>query len=134
MPPHIVIDSVLSYIKNYKQKNPEATHVLVNVHRPKKTVSILEKQQTISETLLNSLIYAYLMYMPSMFDMIFDQRNGDRCLEINKVYKSMYQYIMLFKSSRNPFTVCWLLELLNILTIKFEMNERVDKRLKTDYY
>ena len=135
MPPNIVVDSIIVFIKNYKQKNIDKdVPPLVNVHRPTKNTSKLDKKQTTSESLLNSFIYSYLVYMPSMFDMLFDQRNLERNQETNKIYKSMYQYLMLFKSSRNPFTVCWLLELLNILTIKFELNERHDKRIKTDFY
>lgn len=67
-----------------------------------------------------------------MFDMLFDQKNKEKKIEeSNKIYKSMYSYLMLFKNSRNPFTACWLLELLNILTIKYELNE---KKIKADYY
>ena len=55
--------------------------------------------------------------------------------EFQKVYNSMIKYFNVFKLSRNPLTVCWLLEILNIVCLKFNVQEaKLDNRLKKDYH
>jgi hypothetical protein len=47
----------------------------------------------------------------------------------------MIKYFNVFKLSRNPFTACWLLEILNIVCLKFNVQEaKLDNRLKKDYH
>ena len=129
MAPNVVIDSLIKYIRE-KMKDQ------INLTRPTKQTSLLSVKHISAETLLHSFMYAYLVYNPSMFDMLFGQKNKDKKNEeYNKVYKSMFNYFSLFKYSRNPFTICWLLEMLNILTIKYNINDiKLDNRVKADYF
>ena len=70
-----------------------------------------------------------------MFDPLLDQRADDKIKEYQKTYNSMLKYFNVFKMSRNPFTVCWLLEVLNILSLKFNLLEaRVDNRMRKEYH
>jgi hypothetical protein len=47
----------------------------------------------------------------------------------------MLRYFNTFKMSRNPFTICWLLEVLKLLSLKFAMHEsKLDNRLKKEYH
>jgi hypothetical protein len=95
----------------------------------------LSVTQTTTETLLNSFLYTYLLFNPSMLDPMFERRSDDKQKEYQKTYNQMLKYFNLFKLSRNPFTICWLLELLNILTIKFQVQEaKLDNRTKKDYH
>lgn len=70
-----------------------------------------------------------------MFDPLYETRSDDKMKEFQKVYNSMIKYFNVFKLSRNPFTVCWLLEILNIVCLKFNVQEaKLDNRLKKDYH
>ena len=47
----------------------------------------------------------------------------------------MIKYFNTFKLSRNPFTINWQLEILNIVCIKFNLQEsKLDTRIKKDYH
>lgn len=47
----------------------------------------------------------------------------------------MLNYFNVFKLSRNPFTICWVLELLNVTTIKYNITDsRLDNNLRKDYH
>ena len=70
-----------------------------------------------------------------MFDPFFESRSEEKMKEFQKVYNAMIKYFNIFKLSRNPFTINWLLELMNILCLKFQLQEsKLDNRLKKDYY
>lgn len=56
-----------------------------------------------------------------MFDPLFESRSEDKIKEFQKIYACMIKYFNVFKLSRNPFTVCWLVEILNIVSVKFNM-------------
>lgn len=70
-----------------------------------------------------------------MFDPLFESRSEDKIKEFQKIYACMIKYFNVFKLSRNPFTVCWLVEILNIVSVKFNMQEsKLDNRLKKEYH
>lgn len=91
--------------------------------------------QASSESLLCSFLYTYLVYNPTMYDPLLERRSEDKSKEFHKVYASMLKFFNLFKLSRNPFTICWLLEILNILCMKFKQEDaRLDSRLRKEYH
>jgi hypothetical protein len=46
----------------------------------------------------------------------------------------MLKFFKCFIYSRSPITVCWLLEILNVLATKFKPEDsKLDKRVKADY-
>lgn len=133
LPVDQVINSMIKYIQEAGGKKQKET--LVNCQRWTKNNPPLSVTQTASETLLNSFLYAYLLYNPSMFDPLLEKRLDDKSKEYHKVYNVMIKYFNVFKFSRNPFTVCWLLEILNLVSIKFNMPEsKLDTRLKKEYH
>ena len=70
-----------------------------------------------------------------MFDPLLDKRSEDKQKEFNKVYQAMIKYFHVFKLSRNPFTICWLLEILNIISLKFSINDaKLENRLRKEYH
>lgn len=76
-----------------------------------------------------------MVYNPSMNDPLLERRIDDKNKENQKIFVSLNKYFNVFKFSRNPFTVCWLLEILNIASIKFKMPEsKADNRLKKEYH
>lgn len=40
-------------------------------------------------------------------------------MSVPKLYKAVLKFIQNLKESRHPVTQCWLLEILNLLAIKF---------------
>jgi hypothetical protein len=130
---HQVIDAIIRYIQLVGSNNNKET--LVNMQKNSKNSPMLVVTQTSSETLLNSFLYAYINYNPSMFDPLFETHIDDRTIYYQKVYNIMLRYFNVFKLSRNPFTVCWQLEVLKILSLKFAIHEsKLDKRMKNDYH
>ena len=70
-----------------------------------------------------------------MFDPLLERRTEDKQREYKNVYKSMLSYFNVLKLSRNPFTICWILELLNVMTIKYNITDsRLDNNLRKDYH
>jgi len=56
-----------------------------------------------------------------MFDPLFEKKPDEKNKEYNKIYAVMIKYFNVFKLSRNPFTICWLLEILNVVTLKWNI-------------
>lgn len=95
----------------------------------------LSSFQTTSETLLNSFLYTYLMFNPTMFDSVFENKSDDKTRELQKTYNHMLKYFNVFRLSRNPFTICWLVEILNVVSLKFNVQEaKLDNRMKKEYH
>ena len=70
-----------------------------------------------------------------MYDPLFDRRSEDKSKEFHKVYMSMIKFFNHFKLSRNPFTICWLLEILNVVCMKFKQEDaKLDSRLRKEYH
>ncbi len=47
----------------------------------------------------------------------------------------MLKYFSVFKLSRNPYTINWLIEILNVTTLKYSVLEtKMDNRLKKDFH
>ena len=64
LPVHVVVTSMIKYIET--RPNP-----LVNKNKWKKNNPSLSVTETASESLLNSFLYAYLVYNPCMYDHLF---------------------------------------------------------------
>ena len=80
-------------------------------------------------------MYAYLVYQPCMFDPFFDARPEEKQRQFQSIYAKIMEYFKSFKTSRNPFTVCWLFEILNVVSLKFNIGEsRLDNRTKKEYH
>lgn len=48
--------------------------------------------------------------------------------------RELKEYFNLFKLSRNPFTICWLVELLHLVSDKFNLGaDSVEKKVKQQY-
>jgi len=118
MPVYTVIQSMIKYIQDSSTK--KKIEVLVNCQKWTKNNAPLNFYQTSSETLLCSFLYSYLVYNPTMYDPLFEKRPEDKTREFHKIYIAMIKYFNVFKLSRNPFTICWLLEILNIVSLKFK--------------
>ena len=70
-----------------------------------------------------------------MFDPLFDNRIDDKTKQNNLFLKELKNYVNVFKNSRNPFTICWLVEMLYMVSEKFNLaDDRLDKKLKQEYY
>jgi hypothetical protein len=70
-----------------------------------------------------------------MFDPLFDKRPEEKVKEYSKIYAAMLKYFNTFKLSRNPFTICWLLEMLNVLGLKIRMEDaKLDNRIRKEYH
>ena len=47
----------------------------------------------------------------------------------------MLKYFSTFKLSRNPYTINWLMEILNVTTLKYSVLEtKMDNRMKKDFH
>lgn len=69
-----------------------------------------------------------------MYDPLFDRRSEDKNNEFRKIYKSTLNFFNIFKLTRNPFTICWLLEILNILCLKFKQEDaKLDNKLRKEF-
>ena len=140
LPVQQVIHSLIKYIENANNtKNKmgkSQRHTLISAHRWSKVNPVLNPIHVAAESLLHQFLYTYLVYSPSMFDPILreDPSLQVRTREFRRVYQKMLDYFKLFKESRNPYTINWQLEILNILTSKFsEMDSVLDQRLKKEY-
>ena len=70
-----------------------------------------------------------------MYDPLFERYSEEKISQFQKVYAVMNKFFNTFRMSRNPFTINWQLEILNILCIKFNLQEtKLDNRLKKDYH
>lgn len=70
-----------------------------------------------------------------MFDPLFEQKSEDKVREYQRTYNVMLKYFNMFKLSRNPFTICWLTEILNIVCLKYNVQEsKLDGRVKKEYH
>lgn len=80
-------------------------------------------------------MFAYLVYNPTMYDPLLDRRPDDKSKEFHKVYINIIKFFNMFKMSRNPFTICWSLEILNTVCMKFTQEDaKLDTRLKKEYH
>lgn len=67
-----------------------------------------------------------------MYDPLLDKNMV--ATQFRKVYQAMFNYFNLFKLSRNPFTILWLLEILKIVSVKYDVKRTgFDKKMKKDY-
>lgn len=135
LPVYQVIKSLITFIEP-KEKSKKQKETLVNQQKWTKNNPPLSFTQTSSETLLNSFLYTYLVFNPSMFDPLLDTTKSDiKLQEYKKTYVSMQKFFNTFKLSRNPFTVCWMLEMMNVLTIKFNLQEaKLENKMKREYH
>lgn len=128
MPLDAFMAAVVKYIQNTGGHKPRET--LVNIQRWTKNNPPLNPTQTSSETLLNSFVYAYLCHNPC-FDPLMENRPEEKAKQQNAFFRDLKQYFNLFKLSRNPFTICWLVEILQLVSDKFNLrDDRLDKRMR----
>lgn len=131
MPTYKVIESLIKYIQDQEAKHT----ILVHQKKWQKNNPPLSIKQSLSETLLCQFLFSYLTYNPTMYDPLFDRRPEDKSKEFHKIYTSMIKFFNLFKLSRNPFTICWLLEILNIVCMKFKQEDaKLEQRLRKEYH
>ena len=70
-----------------------------------------------------------------MFDPLLDNKIEEKTKQNNLFLKELKNYVNVFKNSRNPFTICWLVELLHLVSDKFNLrDDRLDKKLKLEYH
>lgn len=105
LPTYQVIQSMITYIIQTKANDQKDT--LVNMNRWNKNSPVLSVTQTVSETLLCSFLYSYLVYHPSMYDPLFERHSEEKIREFQKVYAVMIKFFNTFRLSRNPFTINW---------------------------
>jgi len=79
LPVYQVIQSMIQYIVQTKANDQKDT--LVNMQRWSKHAPPLSVTQTVSETLLCSFLYSYLVYNPCMYDPLFERRSEDKIRE-----------------------------------------------------
>jgi hypothetical protein len=55
--------------------------------------------------------------------------------KLDKIYNAVQKFIKYFYISKHPSTVCWLLEILFILSTKFTASDayKLDSKLRKDY-
>ena len=119
---HKALEKIMQLLQSIKVKHYHVVECLNNqiekqrwkTAPPKSKKKVhLEMHDVQRETLLCQFLYTYLMYnVQQMFS------KGDE-QGITKLYKAVYKFLLSFKESRHPPTQCWLLEILNILSIKF---------------
>ena len=80
LPPNQVIQSVIKYIKASGSGMNKPKDALVNMQRWGKQNASLNVNQALSETLLNSFVYMYLLHHLSMFDPLFERRSEDKII------------------------------------------------------
>ncbi len=92
----------------------------------------LEMNDVQRETLLCQFLYTYLVYniQQQVKHVVPDESNP-----VPRLYKAVLKFIQAFKESRQPPTICWLMEIMNILSMKYPTAEayRTDQKLKKDY-
>lgn len=78
--------------------------------------------------MLCHFVYTYLLYNISY---AFKSEEGN----LVKIYQSVLRFIKLFAISKHPLTISWLLEILYILSAKFNASSvyKNDKKLRSEY-
>jgi hypothetical protein len=71
-------------------------------------------------------VYTYLLYNISWYFKTED---------LVKLYQAVYRFSKLFTWSRHPTTICWVLEILHLMSIKFPAKQvyHINKQLKKDF-
>jgi hypothetical protein len=85
---------------------------------------VLSQEQSRTETYLNYFVYAYLCRNPCWPD------------EIHKLafFRELNTYFSHFKYSRNPLTICWIVEILHMVSEKYKLASVVsDHKQRQEY-
>ena len=117
--PHTVISAINKLIEKRNLMSKK-----VNT----KKISILKRTESQQESLLCHFLYSYLLFnISSQF------KNEDNNLA--KIYAAVYKFIKFFCISKHPSTVCWLLEIMYILSTKFTANDayKQESKLRKDF-
>lgn len=132
IPPYRVIEQVQEYIRQHDW----------NCVKQKKDMSleIKDKESATTQSLYCQFVYVYLQ---SSISNHFQQSSyeEDGTTLVNNVekqyvllYENMLKFFKCFIYSRSPITVCWLLEILNVLSTKFKPEDsKLDRKVKMDY-
>ena len=93
---------------------------------PAKKKVILEMQECQRESLIFFFLYTYLLHNLQYYFRTEDE---------TKIYRLFFRFLKYFQYSRHPTTICWMMEILYIMTQKFSPKEayNVEKKLKKDY-
>lgn len=115
----IPCDVVISTTSDYRWSKEESK-------KSKKAVK-LEMQTAQTESVLCQFLYTYLLQNVHWH---FPQN-----LDVKKTYQSAVKFIRRFLTSKHPNTLCWLLEIINILTAKFQSQDplKTDPKLKKEF-
>jgi hypothetical protein len=138
---HKKLEKIMQVLQSVKIKHYHVIECLnqyINKKQWKTTLTKSNKKKPLRlfdiqrETLLCQFLYTYLVYnIQQTFN-----KGGSEDAGVPKLYKAVLKFIHSFKESRHPPTQSWLLEILNILAIKFSPMDayRGDQKLKKEYY
>jgi len=117
LPLHVVIGA-LNY--NIEKFEFEAKRV---AQRKKVNLELYECQR---ESLILFFLYTYLLHNLQCYF---------RTEDIVKIYYLLFRFLKYFQYSRHPTTICWMMEILFIISSKFTPKNayKVEKKLKKDF-
>lgn len=117
--PHTVIESVNKFVEKRQlmTKKPSSSKV-----------TKLQKIESQRESMICQLVYTFLLYN------IQHQFKGEEH-HLAKLYSAVHKFIKFFHQSKHPNTVCWLLEVLHILSNKYTASDafKQEAKLRKDY-
>ena len=88
----------------------------------------LKKIDSQRESMICQFVYTYLLYNIS-----HQFKTEDNNLA--KIYSAVLKFAKFYQYSKHPGTVCWLLEVMHILSVKFSPTAayKADSKLKKEY-
>ncbi|CDW85800.1 n-terminal domain-containing protein [Stylonychia lemnae] len=116
---HVVIEAINLFV----QKNDLATK------KPSsKKIVKLQKIDSQRESMICQFLYTYLLYN-------INQQFKDEQNQLAKIYAAVFKFIKQFQQTKHPLTICWLLEILHILSNKFTASDayKQETKLKRDF-
>lgn len=105
--PEVVISSMNKFIE---KKN------LISKKPPSKKIIKLMRQDCYRESQICHFLYSYLLF--NITHQFKSEENN-----LIKIYGNVYKFIKSFYLTKHPSTICWLLEILFILSTKFIAND-----------
>lgn len=117
--PHIVIESINKFIEKRQlmTKKPSSTKMVK-----------LQKLESQRESMICQFLYTYLLYNISQ-----QFKNEENSL--SKIYSACYKFLKFYYQTKHPSTICWLIEILHILSNKYTASDayKQDAKLRKEY-